>query len=75
MNVGHLTLLIMSIFLNLSLIMNCKYFPAASFTMSLIEVNGDINNNEQGLCYDAKYVAGPVPIDLPKRMMEDSSIP
>ena len=34
-----------------------------------MDVKGDINNKAQGVFFEAKNVAGPVPIDLPKRMI------
>lgn len=49
--------------------------PADSFTISLIEVKGDISNSAQGIFLEAKYVAGPVPIERPNNMMDDSGIP
>lgn len=54
--------------------MNDKYFPALSFTISLILVKGDINNKAHGLFLDAKQVAGPVPIERPNNIIEDSGI-
>jgi hypothetical protein len=64
----------MSMFLNLSLIKYYKYFPADSLTISLIEVKGDIKSKAQGSCFEARKAAGPVPMDLPNRMIEDSGI-
>ncbi len=59
-------------FRNRSLITYYKREPAYSLTISLIDLNGDISNNAQGLLEAAKCVAGPVPIDLPKIIIEDS---
>ena len=42
--------------------------------MSLIDLKGDIKSREHGLFLDAKCVAGPVPIDLPNRIIDDSGI-
>ena len=75
MKVGHFTLDMRSMFLNLSLIKKDTYRPAASLTISLIEVNGDIKSNAQGFFLEASNVAGPVPIDLPNKMIFDSAIP
>jgi hypothetical protein len=64
----------MSMFLNLSLIKYYKYFPADSLTISLIDVKGDISSKAQGLCLEAINAAGPVPMDLPNKIIEDSGI-
>ena len=69
MNVGHLTFSIRSMFLNLSFIKKEKYLPADSLIMFLMLVKGLINSREHGEFLDAKYVAGPVPIDHPKRII------
>ena len=69
---GHLTLSIESMLRNLSLITYYKRGPAYSLTISLIDLNGDIRSKAQGLRVAAKWVAGPVPIDLPKSIIEDS---
>jgi hypothetical protein len=60
---------------NLSLIKNESSFPADSLTISLIDVKGDINNKAQGFFFEARYAAGPVPMDLPNNIIEDSGIP
>ncbi len=75
MKVGHFTFEIMSIFLNRSFNRLDKYLAADSLTISLIEVKGDISRSAPGWFFEAKYVAGPVPIDLPNKRMEDSGIP
>ena len=72
MKVGHFTLSIISIVLNLSEIAYYRYLPAVSLTMSLIEVKGDINSKALGFLFEARKEAGPVPIDLPNRIICDS---
>ena len=54
--------------------MKDKYFALDSLKMSLIEVKGDISSNAPGEFFEAKYVAGPVPIDLPYRIISFSGM-
>lgn len=54
MKVGHVTFEMWSTFLNLSLIRNERNFPADSFTMSLIDVKGDIRRRAQALFWEAR---------------------
>lgn len=58
-----------SLFLNLSVIKYWNTLPEIYLAISLIDVNGAINNKQQTLYLAAKYVAGPLPIDLPHRII------
>ncbi len=49
-------------------------FPIIYFTMSLIEVYGDISMSDPGLYYEARWIAAPDPIDLPNTKMSFLSI-
>jgi hypothetical protein len=40
-----------------------------------MDVKGDISSRAQGDFLAAKYVAGPVPIERPNRIIDDSGIP
>lgn len=52
---------------NLSATIYCNIDPAMLLATFLIDVYADISNNIPGLRVAAIYVAGPDPIDLPKR--------
>jgi len=69
MKVGLVTVLICSRLSNLSLTKYWIHFPARSLTTALIEVNGDIKTRPPTVFLEAKYVAGPLPIDLPNTII------
>ena len=58
-----------SLFLNLSYTSNATPLPNWSLIISFREVKDDIRIKAEGLYIDAISVAGPVPIDLPKRII------
>lgn len=43
--------------------------PGLSLIIFFMLVKGDISSNAQGLFFEAMWVAGPVPIDLPNRII------
>lgn len=67
----------MSMFLNFSytIIDRKAAHPSRDFAASLIEVYGDIRSRAKGLFIDERYDVGPLPIDLPKRIISYSFIP
>ena len=67
----------MSMFLNFSytIIDKNAAHPRSDFAASLIEVYGDIRRRAKGLFIEERYDVGPLPIDLPKRIISCSFIP
>lgn len=75
MNVGHLTLAILSMFLNLSWINRLNHLLVWKEAILRMEVNGDIRYKALGLRLLARWVAGPVPMLLPNTITLLSSNP
>lgn len=50
-------------------------FPKKDLATSLIEVYGDIKSKVCGENFEARWVAGPLPIDLPNTIMSCSFTP
>ena len=61
-------------FLNRSFIRYYNILPAFSLTMSLIDMKGLIRRRALGSLKEANRLAGPDPIDLPNRIIEESGI-
>jgi len=49
--------------------------PRRDLAASLIEVNGDINRRACGVFTEERYEVGPLPMDLPNRIISDSLMP
>lgn len=65
-------------FLNLSYTMGVSKklsFPSKLLETSLIEVYGDMRRRQHAFFFEDKYVAGPLPIDLPNKMISYSLTP
>ena len=52
----------------------CSILPAFSLTISRIDLNGLISKRAHGSLREARRLAGPEPIDLPKRIIEEDGI-
>lgn len=63
--VGQTTLSISSRFLKRSIIKLPNNLPACSRAISRIDLKEEIKSKQQGLYLEARYIAGPEPIDLP----------
>jgi hypothetical protein len=67
----------MSMFLNFSytIIERKAAHPSKDFAASFIDVYGDISRRAKGVFIEERYDVGPLPIDLPNRIISYSFMP